>query len=36
LVAEYDWVEDHEGRNSSGMPADLKNNVFTLRAEVAF
>jgi hypothetical protein len=36
LVAEYDWVEDHEGRNASGLPTDLKNNVFTLRAEVAF
>jgi hypothetical protein len=36
LIAEYDVVRDHQGRDSSGMPADLKNNVFTLRAEVAF
>jgi hypothetical protein len=36
LVAEYDWVADHEGRNASGLPTDLKNNAFTLRAEVTF
>jgi hypothetical protein len=36
LVAEYDIVRDHQGRDSSGLPADLKNNVFTLRAEVVF
>ena len=36
FVAEYDVVSDHQGRDSSGMPTDLKNNVFTLRAEVAF
>ena len=36
LVAEYDVVRDHQGRDSNGLPADLRNNVFTLRAEVAF
>ena len=36
LIAEYDLVRDHQGRDTSGLPADLKNNVFTLRAEVAF
>jgi len=36
LVAEYDWVSDHQGRDASGIPTDLKNNAFTLRAEVAF
>ena len=36
IVAEYDWVADHQGRDSSGIPTDLKNNVFTLRGEVAF
>jgi hypothetical protein len=36
LVAEYDWISDHQGRNISGLPTDLKNNAFTLRAEVAF
>jgi hypothetical protein len=36
LIAEYDVVRDHQGRDSRGLPADLKNNVFTLRAEVAF
>jgi hypothetical protein len=36
IVAEYDWVADHQGRDSTGIPTDLKNNVFTLRGEVAF
>ena len=36
LIAEYDVVRDHQGRDINGLPADLKNNVFTLRAEVAF
>jgi hypothetical protein len=36
LIAEYDVVRDHQGRDASGLPADLKNNVFTLRAEVGF
>ena len=36
LVAEYDWVADQQGRDASGIPTDLKNNAFTLRAEVAF
>jgi hypothetical protein len=36
FVAEYDVVSDHQGRNATGMPTDLKNNVFTLRTEVAF
>ena len=36
LVAEYDWVSDHQGRSTSGLPTDLKNNAFTLRAEAAF
>jgi hypothetical protein len=36
LIAEYDVVKDHQGRDNSGLPADMKNNVFTLRAEVAF
>jgi hypothetical protein len=36
LVAEYDWISDHQGRNVNGLPTDLKNNAFTLRAEVAF
>jgi hypothetical protein len=36
LVAEYDWISDHQGRNVSGLPTDLRNNAFTLRAEVAF
>jgi len=35
LVAEYDWISDHQGRNVSGLPTDLRNNAFTLRAEVA-
>jgi hypothetical protein len=29
-------VSDHQGRDASGIPTDLKNNAFTLRAEVAF
>jgi hypothetical protein len=36
IIAEYDVVSDHQGRDASGLPADLKNNVLTLRAEVAF
>ena len=36
LIVEYDWIADHQGRNISGIPTDLKNNVFTLRSEVAF
>jgi len=36
LIAEYDVVKDHQGRDYRGLPSDLKNNVFTLRAEVAF
>ena len=36
LIAEYDVVRDHQGRDASGLPADLRNNVFTLRAEVGF
>ena len=36
LVAQYDWVFDNQDRDASGMPADLKNNAFTLRTEVAF
>ena len=36
LIAEYDVVRDHQGRDINGLPADLKNNVFVLRAEVSF
>ena len=36
LIAEYDVGRDHQGRDINGLPADLKNNVFVLRAEVSF
>ena len=36
VIVEYDMVSDHLGRDKQGMPANLKNNLLTLRAEAAF
>jgi hypothetical protein len=36
LVAEFDLNRNHNGRNSAGMPTNLADNAFTLRAEVSF
>jgi hypothetical protein len=34
LLAEYDFISDHLARNSAGVPADLPNDIFTLRLQV--
>jgi len=34
LLAQYDFVLDHLGRDASGVPADAKNDQFTLRLQV--
>jgi hypothetical protein len=36
LVAELDVNRNHNGRDSAGMPTNLADNAFTLRAEVSF
>jgi hypothetical protein len=36
LVIEYDINRNHLGRASNGMPANLADNVFTVRSEVKF
>ena len=36
LVAEFDLNRNHNGRDSAGMPTNLADNAFTLRAEVSF
>ncbi|HTQ06852.1 MAG TPA: hypothetical protein VMI54_23505 [Polyangiaceae bacterium] len=35
LVFQYDIIKDHLGRNLEGVPADLKNNAWTLRMQVS-
>lgn len=34
LSAEYDWLWDHLGRSSTGVPTDARNDRFTLRLQV--
>lgn len=34
LVGQYDFVTDHLGRDSRGVPTDAKNDQFTLRLQV--
>ena len=36
LVAEFDLNRNHNGRDSAGMPTNLADNTFSLRAEVSF
>lgn len=36
LVLEYDLNRNHLGRNAGGMPVNLADDAFTLRAEVVF
>ena len=36
LVAEFDLNRNHNGRDSAGMPTNLADNAFTMRAEVSF
>ena len=35
LVFQYDIIKDYLGRNLQGVPADLKNNAWTLRMQVS-
>jgi hypothetical protein len=34
LVAQYDFISDAMARDTSGVPTDAKNNVFTVRLQV--
>ena len=34
LLFQYDFIRDYLGRKTNGVPADLKNNAFTLRLQV--
>jgi hypothetical protein len=36
LVMEYDFNRNHKGRNSAGMPTNLADNAFLMRAEVLY
>jgi hypothetical protein len=36
LLVQYDYVADHLGRDVKGEPADLLNDVWTVRAQVSF
>jgi hypothetical protein len=36
LVVEFDLNRNHNGRDNAGMPTNLADNAFTLRAEVSF
>jgi hypothetical protein len=36
LLVEYDYNRNHLGRDLTGKPTNLKDNVFTLRGEVSF
>jgi hypothetical protein len=36
LIAEYDLNRNHNGRDSAGMPVNLADNAFILRAEVTY
>jgi hypothetical protein len=36
LIAEYDVNRNHNGRDVAGLPTNLADNAFTLRAEVRF
>lgn len=36
LLLQYDVNRNHSGRNTSGLPTNLANNVLTLRAEAVF
>ncbi|MET0594954.1 MAG: hypothetical protein ABW133_19800, partial [Polyangiaceae bacterium] len=35
LLFQYDFIRDHYGKDSRGVPKDLKNDQFTLRLQVA-
>jgi hypothetical protein len=35
LVFQYDFIKDHLGRDTRGVPDDLKNNAWTLRLQVS-
>jgi hypothetical protein len=34
LLFQYDFIRDHLGRNSAGVPVDLKNDAWTVRLQV--
>lgn len=34
LSAQYDWLWDHLGRDSTGVPTDARNDRFTIRLQV--
>jgi hypothetical protein len=36
LLVQYDYVADHLGRDVRGEPTDLKNDLWTVRAQVSF
>ena len=36
VLVQYDINRNHAGRDASGLPTNLANNVFTLRAEAVF
>jgi hypothetical protein len=36
LIAQYDVNRNHNGRTAAGLPTNLADNAFTLRAEVRF
>jgi hypothetical protein len=36
LVAEYDLNRNHSGRDNAGLPINLSDNAFALRAEVSY
>lgn len=36
LTAQYDWLDDKLARDRNGVPADVANNRFALRAQVRF
>ncbi len=36
LIVEYDVNRNHLGRDAAGVPTNLKDNAFTIRAEVKF
>lgn len=36
LVAEFDLNRNHNGRDNAGLPTNLADNAFTLRAEVSY
>lgn len=36
LMVQYDWIRDRLGRDASGVPVDLRNDVWTLRLQGVF